>query len=159
MNNNSVKYMILNAKEIIVRLKKDELGKRINKILNEKETFLLSLILLAHIKEDEKYNNLTQLIFLFDNYKGFKQFIKYYENQTINVPSVVEVKQALRLLDMFQKVYIDKKDFDETYDKLKLYELGVSKTYCKQELDKFYEYLKKDGNLTLKQLRKLSKLK
>lgn len=140
-------------------MKKDELGKRINRILNEKETFLLSLILLAHLKEDGEYNNLSQLIFLFDNYKGFKQFIKYYENQTISVPSVVEVKQALRLLDLFQKVYIDKKDFDVIYDNLKLYDLGLTKSYCKEELDKFYKYLEKDGAITLKQLKKLSKLK
>ena len=85
-------------------MKKDELGKRINRILNEKETFLLSLILLAHLKDDGKYNNLSQLIFLFDNYKGFKQFIKYYENQTISVPSVIEVKQALRLLDLLNHI-------------------------------------------------------
>lgn len=142
-----------------MKLKKDPLGRRINRILNEKETFLLSLILLAHLKGDEKYNNMTQLIFLFDNYKGFKQFIKYYENQTIEVPSVMEVKQALRLLDLFQKVYIDKKDFDKVYDRLKMYELGLTKEYCKEELDKFYKYLEKDGTTTLKQLRRLSKLK
>lgn len=140
-------------------MKKDELGKHIDYILDEKETFLLSLVLLAHMQEDDKYSNLTELIFLFDNYRGFKQFIKYYENQTIAVPSVVEVKQALRLLDLFQKVYIDKKDFNDYYDKLKLYELGLTKEYCLNELEKFYKYLEKDGAITLKQLRRLSKLK
>lgn len=140
-------------------LKRDDLGKRISKILDEKETFLLSLILLVHMNSDEKYHNLSELIFLFDNYKGFKQFVKYYEGQTIEVPTYNELKQALRLLDLFQKVYIDKRDFDEIYDNLKLYELGLTKEYCKKELDKFNEYLKKDGTVTLKQLRRLSKLK
>lgn len=143
----------------INRLKKDELSKKINKILNEKETFLLSLMLLVHMKDDEKYKNLSELIFLFDNYDGFKQFIKYYEGRTIEVPTVREVKGALRLLNLFQKVYIDQRDFDETYLHLKLYDLGLTKEYCKEELDRFNKYLQNDGAETLKQLRKLSKLK
>lgn len=140
-------------------MKKDELGKKINKILNEEETFLLSLLLLVHMNEDEKYKELSELIFLFDNYKGFKQFIKYYQGSTINVPTLTELKQALRLLDLFQKVYIDKRDFNEYYDKSRLHDLGLSKEYCKIEIKKFKEYLEKDGTVTLKQLRKLSKLK
>lgn len=140
-------------------MKKDELGKKINKVLNEKETFLLSLILLVHMKDDEKYKDLSELIFLFDNYDGFKQFIKYYEGHTIEVPTVKEVKGALRLLNLFQKVYIDQKDFDETYLHLKLYDLGLTKEYCSNELEKFNKFLQTEGAETLKQLRKLSKLK
>ena len=140
-------------------MKRDELGSKIEKILGEKETFLLSLILLVHMNEDEKYHDISELIFLFDNYKGFKQFIKYYEGQTIQVPTVMEVQQALRLLDLFQKVYIDKRDFEQCYDSLKMFELGLTKDYCEKELAKFKTYLEKDGAVTLKQLRRLSKLK
>ncbi len=140
-------------------MKKDDLSKKINKILNEKETFLLSLMLLVHMKDDEKYKDLSELIFLFDNYDGFKQFIKYYEGRTIEVPTVREVKGALRLLNLFQKVYIDQRDFDETYLHLKLYDLGYTKEYCRDELNRFNQFLQKDGAETLKQLRKLSKLK
>lgn len=140
-------------------MKKSDLEKRIGKILNEEETFMLSLILLAHMHTDDKYKDLSELIFLFDNYKGFKQFIKFYEGKTITVPTVMELKQALRLLDLFQKVKIDNKDFDECYKRLKLDTLNLTKDYCKQELEKFNEYLHKDGTITLKQLRKLTKLK
>lgn len=140
-------------------MKKSELEKRISRILNEEETFMLSLLLLAHMHTDEKYNELSELIFLFDNYKGFKQFIKFYEGTTINVPTVIELKQALRLLDLFQKVKVDNKDFEDCYKSLKLDSLNLSKDYCKTELDKFYEYLHKEGAITLKQLKKLSKLK
>lgn len=138
-------------------MKKSDLEKRISRILNEEETFTLSLILLAHIHNDEKYKNLCELIFLFDNYSGFKQFIKYYEGQTIQVPTLKELKQCLRLLELFQKVEIDKKDFDECYSKLKLNNLDLSKSYCKDEISKFHKYLQENGNITLKQLRKLSK--
>lgn len=138
---------------------KNSLDKRINKILGEEETFLLSLMMLANMHEDEKYKDLSELIFLFDNYKGFKQFIKFYEGTTINVPTVRELKQALRLLDLFQKVKIDKKDFDESYENLKLAELELSKEYCKGELDKFFEQLQKNGSSMIKQIRKLSKIK
>lgn len=140
-------------------MKKEEFSDRVGRILNEKETFLLSLILLVHMNEDDKYKDLSELIFLFDNYKGFKQFIKYYEGETISVPTTREVKQALRLLDLYQKVYIDRRNFDESYDRLKMYELGLTKEYCTSELDKFNNYLKKEGSETLKQLRRLSKLK
>lgn len=138
-------------------MKKSDLEKRISRILNEEETFTLSLILLAHMHNDEKYKNLCELIFLFDNYSGFKQFIKYYEGQTIQVPTLKELKQCLRLLELFQKVEIDKKDFDECYSKLKLNNLDLSKGYCKDEISKFHKYLQENGNITLKQLRKLSK--
>lgn len=138
-------------------MKKSDLEKRISKILNEEETFTLSLILLAHMHNDEKYKNLCELIFLFDNYTGFKQFIKFYEGQTIVVPTLKELKQALRLLELFQKVEIDKKDFDEYYNKLKLSNLDLTKGYCRDELDKFVKYLHENGAITLKQLKKLSK--
>lgn len=139
-------------------MKKSNIEKRINKILNEEETFMLSIILLAHMHEDKKYKNLSELIFLFDNYKGFKQFIRFYEGTTIDVPTVKELKQALKLLSLFQKVKIDKRDFDESYNALKLNDLGLKKAECQLEIDKFYSYLEKDGAITLKQIRKLSKL-
>ena len=53
---------------------------------------------------------------------------------------------------------IDKKDFDHAYEELKIKDLGLSKQYCQDELNKFYDYLQKDGAITLKQIRKLSKL-
>ena len=140
-------------------MKEEALDKRINRLLGEKETFLLSLMLLVHMEGDEKYHNISELIFLFDSYKGFKQFIKYYEGQTINVPTVKEVKEALRLLELFQKVHIDNLDFDESYASLKIYDLGLTKTYCRKEIDRFKNQLNADGNVTLKQLKRLSKLK
>ena len=138
-------------------MKQGDLNKRINKLLNEEETFLLSLMLLAQMHNDEKYHNISDLIFLFDNYKGFKSFIKYYEGMTITVPTNKELKQALRLLDLFQKVEIDKKDFDECYENLKLSTLGLTKEYCKNEITKFNDNLHKNGNVTLRKLRKLGK--
>lgn len=140
-------------------MKKNDLEKRVSKILDEEETFMLSLILLAHMHDDEKYKDLSELIFLFDNYKGFKQFIKFYEGKEFSVPTMLELKQALRLLALFQRVKIDKKDFDEAYESLKLKDLNLTKEYCLKEIDKFYEYLQKDGAFTLKQIRKLSKFK
>lgn len=139
-------------------MKKNDLEKRIERILNEEETFLLSLILLSHMHEDEKYKSISELIFLFDNYKGFKQFLKYYEGTTINVPSIKELKQALRLLALFQKVKIDKVNFDKAYEDLRLKDLDLSEEYCKNEIEKFNTYLQKNGSITLKQLKRLSKL-
>lgn len=140
-------------------MKKNELDRKISKILGEEETFLLSLILLAHMHEDGKYKNLSELIFLFDNYKGFKQFIKFYEGMSIDVPTVKELKQCLRLLALFQKVKVDGKDFDSSYEQLKLSSLDLTKNYCMDEIEKFNTFLQKDGAITLKQIKKLSKRK
>lgn len=136
---------------------RDSLDKKIKRILNEEETFMLSLIMLSHLHDDEKYSELCELIFLFDNYKGFKQFIKYYGGKTIQVPTVTELKQCLRLLELFQKVEIDKKDFKESYNKLHLADLGLSETYCYSEVNKFKDILVKQGPDTLKQLKRMSK--
>lgn len=136
---------------------KDSLDRKIKRILNEEETFMLSLIMLSHLHNDEKYSELSELIFLFDNYKGFKQFIKYYGGKTIQVPTVTELKQCLRLLELFQKVEIDKKDFKECYEKLRLADLGLTESYCYSEINKFKDILLKDGPETLKQLKKMSK--
>lgn len=136
---------------------KDSLDRKIKRILNEEETFMLGLIMLSHLHNDEKYSELSELIFLFDNYKGFKQFIKYYGGKTIQVPTVTELKQCLRLLELFQKVEIDKKDFKECYEKLRLADLGLTESYCYSEINKFKDILLKDGPETLKQLKKMSK--
>ena len=136
---------------------KDELEKRIDKLLNEEETFLLSLVLLAQMHSDPKYKNLSELIFLFDNLKKFKQFIKYFEGTEVYVPTVKELKQALRLLDLFQKVKIDKRNFEVCYNRLKLKDLGLTEEYCLQEIDKFYKYLQKEGSITIKQFKRLPK--
>lgn len=139
--------------------KKEDIERRIGRILDEEETFFLSLVLLGHLHEDKQYKDLSELIFLFDNYKGFKQFIKYYGGKTIEVPTLIELKQTLRLLDLFQKVVIDKRDFDEYYTKLKLSNLNMSKDYCRKELDKFTDYLINNGAITLKQIKRLSNRK
>lgn len=138
-------------------MKKSELEKRVSKILNEEETFMLSLILLAHLHEDKKYKELSDLIFLFDNYKGFKQFIKYYEGQTITVPTLLELKQSLRLLTLFQRVYLDNKDFNEYYEKLNMASLGLTQETCKDELKHFKNLLVNEGSSTLTKIRRLSK--
>ena len=137
-------------------MKRSELDKKVSKILGEEETFLLSLILLAHMHEDDKYKNLSELIFLFDNYKGFKQFIKFYEGQTIDVPTVKELKQSLRLLALFQKVKVDNRDFDKSYEQLKMNSLDLSKQYCLDEIEKFKsERIKKVMELIKKRKKEL----
>ena len=136
---------------------KESIERRIDRILKEEETFFLSLIILANMNEDDKYKELSQLMFLFDNYEGFKQFIKFYEGRIIHVPTVIELKQALRLLNLFQYVKLDKKDFDESYNELKLSNIGLSKDYCLAEINKFSEYIYKNGTITMNQIKKLSK--
>ena len=136
---------------------KSEFEKKITKILNEEETFMLSIMLLAHMREDAKYTELSDLIFLFDDYKKFKQFIRYYEGKTIVVPTALELKQVLRLMTMFQLVYLDKKDFNETYNNLCMAELGLTQDYCDTELNKFKTILETNGANMSTKIKRLSK--
>lgn len=135
-------------------VRKSDIEKRIAKILNEEETFTLSLILLAQMHKDKKYEKLSDLMFLFGTYKEFKQFIKYFEGQTLDIPSNQELRQCLKLLLLFQKTYIDKKDLRLSYDKLNIAELGLSFEYCEEELKKFKSYLVKEKNVLEKRKKK-----
>ena len=57
-------------------MKKKDLEKRISKILNEEETFILSLILLAHMHDDEKYKNLSELTKVLNNLLNIMKELK-----------------------------------------------------------------------------------
>ena len=115
----------------------DTFDKKFNKVLTEEEHYVLNILLLSYLTDDDKYNN-------------FKKFIAYYGGKTITIPTQEELRQTLKHLLLFQKVKIDGSDFDKSYDELRLKDLGISKEEAESTINKFYEYLKTDGGQFLK---------
>lgn len=127
-------------------MKQSNFEKKFNKVLTEEEHYVLNILLLSYLTDDEGYKDIAELCFMFDDYSNFKKFIKYYGGRTLKVPTQEELRLALKHLLLFQYVKIDGSDFNDSYEKVNLKALGVDKESAKQTIDKFYNYLKENGN-------------
>lgn len=74
--------------------------------LRKDDTYFMVLTLLYAISDDPKYSTINELAYVLDH-NSFIRFIKYYEGQTIAVPSYNEIKDALRMLLLFKFCKID----------------------------------------------------
>lgn len=127
-------------------MKQSDFEKKLNKALSEEEHYVLNILLLSYLTEDDSYKDVAELCFMFDDYSNFKKFVKYYGGKTIKVPTQDELKLSLKHLLLFQYVKIDGKDFDDSFKKLNLKDYGVDKENAKITIDKFYKYIKENGN-------------
>lgn len=127
-------------------MRQSDFEKKLNKVLKEEEHYVLNILLLSYLTNDEKYKDIAELCFMFDEYSNFKKFIKYYGGRTLTIPTQEELRLALKHLLLFQYVKIDGKDFEESYKSLKLKELNISKESANDTIERFYNYLKENGN-------------
>lgn len=131
-------------------MKQSDFEKKLNKALTEEEHYVLNILLLSYLTNDESYKDIAELCFMFDEYSNFKKFIKYYGGRTLKVPTQEELRIALKHLLLFQYVKIDGADFDKSYKSVDLESLKISKESARSTIDRFYEYLKEDGNQMLR---------
>lgn len=131
-------------------MKKSNFEKKLHKTLKEEEHYVLNILLLSYLVNDESYKDIAELCFMFDEYSNFKKFIRYYGGKTLTIPTQEELRLALKHLLLFQYVKIDGKDFDESYLKVGLKDMKVSKDEALNTIDKFYNYLKENGNQIFK---------
>ncbi len=127
-------------------MKQSDFEKKLNKALSEEEHYVLNILLLSYLTEDDSYKDVAELCFMFDDYSNFKKFVKYYGGKTIKVPTQDELKLSLKHLLLFQYVKIDGKDFDDSFKKLNLKDYGVDKESARATIEKFYKYIKENGN-------------
>lgn len=127
-------------------MKQSSFEKRLNKVLKEEEHYVLNILLLSYLTNDESYKDIAELCFMFDEYSNFKKFIKCYGGKTLKIPTQEELRLALKHLLLFQYVKIDGIDFDKSYDKVKLKDFKVSKEEAENTINRFYNYLKENGN-------------
>lgn len=95
---------------------------------------------LYEFKEIPEYSIMTELIYLMDS-KSFINLIKYFEGQTIRIPTREEFQSAIKVLLLLQYFEIEKKPWRESL------ELAGFKTSegrsAQKKLDKLKETLKK----------------
>lgn len=75
--------------------------------LDREDSYYMMLLLLYTVTDDPKYSVLAELIYLLDR-ESFTNFFKYYEGQTIKIPTKEEMIDAFGMLQAFQLKYIDK---------------------------------------------------
>ena len=127
-------------------MKQSYFEKKLNKVLTEEEHYVLNILLLSYLTNDESYKDIAELCFMFDEYSNFKKFIKYYGGRTLKIPTQEELRLALKHLLLFQYVKIDGADFEDSYKRVKLKELNISKEDASNTIERFYNYLKENGN-------------
>lgn len=127
-------------------MKQSDFEKKLNKVLTEEEHYVLNILLLSYLTNDECYKDIAELCFMFDEYSNFKKFIKYYGGRTLKIPTQEELRLALKHLLLFQYVKIDGADFDKSYKDIGLKSLNISKEDAQNTIDRFYNYLKENGN-------------
>lgn len=98
--------------------------------LNSEDTYSTALLLLFIFSRNDKYSTLSELSYILDH-DNFIKFIKYYEGQTITIPSQEEILKSLRVLMLYQYYVIEKQGWREA-----LIKAGFSEdeTYTAQRL-------------------------
>jgi len=111
-------------------------------MLNKEDTYSMMLLLLYLSSDNPRYSTLSELAYVLDH-DSFIKFLKYYEGQTIKIPSIQEVMTSLKLLMLFQYHDVEKIPWKESLDKV-----GISEADSwgyKHRLDKFKRNLEKNG--------------
>lgn len=98
--------------------------------LNSEDTYSTALLLLFVFSRNDKYSTLSELAYILDH-DNFIKFIKYYEGQTITIPSQEEILKSLRVLLLYQYYIVEQLSWKESLTKA-----GFSKdeTYTAQRL-------------------------
>lgn len=80
--------------------------------LDKEDTYSMALLMLYASSDNPRFSTLSELVYLLDS-NSFKNFIKYYEGQTIQVPTAKEIQDSLRLLILFQHSKVEKMEWHE----------------------------------------------
>lgn len=84
--------------------------------LNKEDTYSTALLLLFVFSRNPKYTSLSELAYILDQ-DNFLNFIKYYEGQTITIPTMEEISRNLKVLMIYQYYVIDKLEWKDALHK------------------------------------------
>ena len=114
-----------------------QINKNISQIIKE-DVYSLMMILLYASDDNPKYSAINELAYLLDK-DSFLNFIKFYEGQTIKVPTLDELRTSLQILLLFQYYKIEKQSW---HDALHNAGFEPEETFsAKRKLIKFMEYI------------------
>lgn len=85
-------------------------------MIKEEDSYSLAMMLLYMMKDNPRYSTLSELSYILDH-NNFINFIKYYEGQTITIPTMKEVKVALRTLLLYQYYKVENIPWKEAIEK------------------------------------------
>lgn len=80
---------------------------------NEPDIYSVLCSYLYEFKSVPEYSTLCELVYLLDS-KSFTNLIKYFEGQTITIPTREEFRSCIRVLLLFQYFEIEKKPWKES---------------------------------------------
>lgn len=98
--------------------------------LSVEDTYSTALMLLFIFSKNDRYSTLSELAYILDH-DNFMKFIKYYEGQTITIPSQEEITKSLRVLMLYQYYVIEQRGWKESLTKSGFSE---DETYTAQRL-------------------------
>lgn len=75
------------------------------------DTYSMLGIMLYASSGNPEYSTFNELAYLLDN-RSFVNLLKYYEGQTIKIPTMEETRKALRTLLLYQYYYVDGMDWN-----------------------------------------------
>lgn len=108
--------------------------------LNKEDTYSMMLMLLYASTDNPRYSTLSELSYILDH-DNFIKFIKYYEGQTIEIPTLSSMSDSLRVLMLFQYYKVENLSWHES---LKKSGFDLSETIsARHKLDKFISQLNK----------------
>lgn len=111
-------------------------------ILDQEDTYSMALMLLYASSDNPQYTIINELAYLLDH-DSFVNFIKYFEGQTIKIPTFNEIIDALNLLLLFQYYKVENKSWKDSLDLVGIESDTKSSYSAKFKLDKFCTRLEK----------------
>lgn len=87
--------------------------------LDNDDLYSMSMMLLYASKDNPRYSTLSELMFILDH-DNFLNFIKYFEGQTIEVPSLSDISESLKALLLYQYVEIEHQDFYQAMELVRI---------------------------------------
>ena len=83
--------------------------------LNEKDIYSAAMFLLSKLEGVPKYAIISELPYLLDK-EGVFKLCKYYGGKTIKIPTLDELKDAMKLLLVMQFYRVDGKSWTESLE-------------------------------------------
>lgn len=121
-------------------IKKDDVNKEIQRLdlLDKDNTYALSLALLS-AQGIPEYSLLSELVYVLDN-ENFINLVKYFQGQTIKIPTITELNYSMKALLLYQFLEIEKIPRNEAYDQLEFDSMTVEE---RRKIRMLYTRLKK----------------
>ena len=106
--------------------------------LKKDDTYSALCVMLYAMTDDPNFATLNELVYLTDK-NSFLNILKYFEGQTIRIPTMKESKDAFRTLLLHQYYTVEENKWETALEKAEISK--DDSTYYKRLLNKFEDKL------------------